>query len=460
MNKEIIASSFKLLQEQICFELESMDGKSFFRSDEWVREEGGGGRTNTITNGQIIEKGGVAYSAVYGPTIPAGVPPALSITNIIANSINSVLVYIAPTTNNGDAISKVMYSIGTNPTKYDFTGLSSPFTISGLSVNTPYTFMVYSQNKAGISLPSKPSPSKPLIIQYVIPTAPAKITTTAYRDPSSTYLSPTFFMNVSFSPPSVNPLTPITTYKYVVSTTSGSTDIIDASTAILPLKIPINPNIAYSVKVIATNMVGDSAQSTITAPVTALFLPPFPPTIKNTTQIGSGSVEIGFTPSTLRGVPVTKYVYTLDEGVTYVDMTINASGNLVATDLSNNVPINTFKVAAQSAIGNSTLSPVVKSFTIFYSVPASPVLAAPTISGSSATISFPTPLANGSPITGYVATITYINTAKIITTTTQNFSASPLSLTGLSAGGYSVTVKAVNALGQSASSAAKTFTIV
>lgn len=398
-----------------------------------------------------------AYSNVYGPIIPAGRPPALMITNAVANSVGSAMIYVAPTTNNGDAISKIMYTISGDPFIYDLSGLSSPFTVPGLSVNRPYIFTLYSQNKAGMSLPSKPS--KPVTITYVIPVAPSKITTMAYRDPSSTYLSPLFYMRVSFVPPSINPLTPITTYKYVVSTTSGSTSVIDASTTVLPLKIQINPNIAYSVKVIATNMVGDSAQSIITTPVTSVFLPPFPPLIKTVSQIGSGSIKIEFTPSTLRGVPVTKYVYTTNAGATYVDMTMNASGNLIASDLSNNVPIATFQVVAQSEIGNSTLSPAAKPFTILYTVPAAPVLANPVVSGTSATINYPVPLANGSPITGYVATITHINAAKAVTVSTQNVASPPLALTGLSAGNYSVVVRAVNALGQSAPSAAKTFVI-
>jgi coproporphyrinogen III oxidase len=67
MNKESIATVFRLLQEKICFDLEVLDGKSTFRSDNWERLEGGGGRTNTITNGKILEKGGVAFSAVHGP---------------------------------------------------------------------------------------------------------------------------------------------------------------------------------------------------------------------------------------------------------------------------------------------------------------------------------------------------------------------------------------------------------
>lgn len=67
LNKEQIAARFKDLQQYICDYLEGVDGKAKFNSDNWVREAGGGGRTNTITDGQVIEKGGVAFSAVFGP---------------------------------------------------------------------------------------------------------------------------------------------------------------------------------------------------------------------------------------------------------------------------------------------------------------------------------------------------------------------------------------------------------
>lgn len=65
--RELIQSEFKKLQEFICTQLEISDGLSTFQMDEWNREEGGGGRTNTIVQGNIIEKGGVAFSAVHGP---------------------------------------------------------------------------------------------------------------------------------------------------------------------------------------------------------------------------------------------------------------------------------------------------------------------------------------------------------------------------------------------------------
>lgn len=67
MNKEFISSEFQLLQDRICKALEVIDGSSFFIEDKWIREEGGGGRTRIIQNGNIIEKGGVAFSKVNGP---------------------------------------------------------------------------------------------------------------------------------------------------------------------------------------------------------------------------------------------------------------------------------------------------------------------------------------------------------------------------------------------------------
>ena len=66
MTKEQIADRFKLLQERIVSELTVIDGLQSFNVDSWERTEGGGGETMTIANGEIIEKGGVAFSKVYG----------------------------------------------------------------------------------------------------------------------------------------------------------------------------------------------------------------------------------------------------------------------------------------------------------------------------------------------------------------------------------------------------------
>jgi coproporphyrinogen III oxidase len=66
MNKSQIETEFRNLQILICGELELLDGNTIFKEDAWKRDEGGGGFTRTITDGNIIEKGGVAFSAVHG----------------------------------------------------------------------------------------------------------------------------------------------------------------------------------------------------------------------------------------------------------------------------------------------------------------------------------------------------------------------------------------------------------
>ncbi|MES2373140.1 MAG: oxygen-dependent coproporphyrinogen oxidase [Bacteroidota bacterium] len=56
------------LQEKICDGIEAMDGKALFATDDWERAEGegGGGKTRTIVNGNVFEKGGVNTSVVFG----------------------------------------------------------------------------------------------------------------------------------------------------------------------------------------------------------------------------------------------------------------------------------------------------------------------------------------------------------------------------------------------------------
>lgn len=68
LSREQISNAFSLLQENICAALEEVDGKGKFIRDAWDRPGGGGGLSRVITNGNIIEKGGVNFSAVWGKT--------------------------------------------------------------------------------------------------------------------------------------------------------------------------------------------------------------------------------------------------------------------------------------------------------------------------------------------------------------------------------------------------------
>lgn len=53
------------LQDDICGQVEAIDGARF-REDHWDREGGGGGRTRVLSDGEVIEKGGVNISSVHG----------------------------------------------------------------------------------------------------------------------------------------------------------------------------------------------------------------------------------------------------------------------------------------------------------------------------------------------------------------------------------------------------------
>ena len=68
LTKETIRDWFIGLQESICQQLEEADGKGKFISDQWNRSGGGGGITRVVANGNVIEKGGVNFSAVWGKT--------------------------------------------------------------------------------------------------------------------------------------------------------------------------------------------------------------------------------------------------------------------------------------------------------------------------------------------------------------------------------------------------------
>jgi coproporphyrinogen III oxidase len=57
------------LQQAIVSRFEALDGKEFVR-DEWRRPEGGGGITRLVEDGNLLERGGVAFSHVTGTKLP------------------------------------------------------------------------------------------------------------------------------------------------------------------------------------------------------------------------------------------------------------------------------------------------------------------------------------------------------------------------------------------------------
>jgi len=70
-DKHAVKQYLLSLQDSICRSLEIADKKKTFVEDSWQRPEGGGGRSRVLVDGEIIEKGGVNFSHVYGDEMPA-----------------------------------------------------------------------------------------------------------------------------------------------------------------------------------------------------------------------------------------------------------------------------------------------------------------------------------------------------------------------------------------------------
>ncbi|OKH18178.1 oxygen-dependent coproporphyrinogen oxidase [[Limnothrix rosea] IAM M-220] len=72
-SKARVSAFMKGIQDTICAGLETADGAGKFKEDAWEREEGGGGRSRVMTEGNILEQGGVNFSEVWGEQLPPSI---------------------------------------------------------------------------------------------------------------------------------------------------------------------------------------------------------------------------------------------------------------------------------------------------------------------------------------------------------------------------------------------------
>lgn len=82
------------LQDIICNGLELADGQGKFVEDAWQRDAGGGGRTRLLSDGAVIEQGGVNFSEVFGDNLPASATaarPELAGRNFTALGVSLVI---------------------------------------------------------------------------------------------------------------------------------------------------------------------------------------------------------------------------------------------------------------------------------------------------------------------------------------------------------------------------------
>ena len=82
------------LQQRIVESIEQADGRGRFGSDRWQRPAGGGGESRVLTDGALIEQGGVNFSEITGDALPASATqarPALAGAPYSATGVSLVL---------------------------------------------------------------------------------------------------------------------------------------------------------------------------------------------------------------------------------------------------------------------------------------------------------------------------------------------------------------------------------
>lgn len=75
MMRSRFESMIRKAQDDICAQVEALDGGKF-HEDSWIRENGGGGISRVLQGGNIFEKAGVNVSVVYGTMPPEAVAAA------------------------------------------------------------------------------------------------------------------------------------------------------------------------------------------------------------------------------------------------------------------------------------------------------------------------------------------------------------------------------------------------
>ncbi|MGL6316749.1 oxygen-dependent coproporphyrinogen oxidase [Vibrio sp. WXL103] len=98
IDKHAVKNYLLGLQDEICQQLEQVDGGARFVEDAWSREQddklGGGGRSRVMKAGDVFEQGGVNFSHVTGAKMPASATahrPELAGRRFEAMGVSSVM---------------------------------------------------------------------------------------------------------------------------------------------------------------------------------------------------------------------------------------------------------------------------------------------------------------------------------------------------------------------------------
>ena len=387
-------------------------------------------------------------SAAVTPKRAAAVPTAPTTVTGTAGNTSVTLKWLAPASDGGSAITG--YSIrASTATGFVGTTLTSSAaltgTVTGLTNGTAYTFTVSAVNAVGTGTASAASAAITPVAPAGVPGAPTGVVATrGNASVKLTWVAPVSNGGSALTRYSIRAFSGAT----LVSTTPVATPVLTGTVTGLA------NGTAYTFDVAAGNVVGFGPASTPTAAVTPATMPGAPTGLAGTRA--NASVKLTWTAASNGGSAITGYsIRAFNSLGTLVSTTAVATPVTTGTvaGLMNGTAY-TFDVSARNAVGLSVASARSLAVTPAPTAPLAPVIAVAAAGNGSARAAWTAASNGGSALTSYTVSVYTTNGTVLVRTITLVAPiATDLVVTGLTNGtAYGFRVKAVNAIGTSASS--------
>ena len=351
---------------------------------------------------------------------PLSLPDAPVFNSVSYGNLSATLDFSANVLSGNSPI--IGYKLSTNLGPFISIGfINSPYTVSGLTNGTTYSFRLKAVSALGDSSSSLISPE---VIPRRVPDAPI-----------ISVVDNILQATVSFTAGASNGGSQILSYIY--SHNDGE-EVTLLSPEAQTYTLVLGQTQTFSVRV--TNDVGSSASTSIS--LIGKTIPDAP--VIDSIQAGNKLARVYFTAGSSNYSDITGYKYKLNDG-TYQNATVSADSSILITGLSENITYN-IKLVAINAIGTSDES---NSMSVTpYTVPVAPVLDSVVADNGSVTFSFTPGSSNSSDITAFKYSLNNAAYVALSDLTTENVVLSDLSNGIL----YNLKIKATNAAGDSLAS--------
>ena len=395
-------------------------------------------QNGTTYNFSIVANNSVGESipAVYNSRAPSTVPGFPNITqNPTPGDQRLTLSWAAPANNGGSTITRYILSGDQGFTTIPNLSLGdSPYTVTGLTNGTTYTFSLIAVNINGNGAPSTYDPASP----SNKPSAPI---ISASPDPVAGPGKLTF----SWAEPTSNGGSSITGYKLTNVSTSISSSFNNPSlrTAI----ISNLPNTSVVFSIVAINANGDGASVSYNAVTPELANAPGSPIITSAPTVGNNRLTFSWTaPTDDGGSTITSYTLSGNNGVASIPNLSLSDSPKTVDGLTNGTPY-IFNLVAINSRGSGSVAEYNEATPIASSSPSIPRLIGanirPLVTSTTATLYWDPPL-SGAPIISYRYFVNGVGTT--ITLPAPNF----VTITGLTTGTiYNFGIAATNSSGTS-----------